>query len=188
MKRDIGWLDVTEGIKGLFEFIYRTEADRESSNYSRPQLASCFTGLDKDKDEDEEEDPAPKEPTKRDRRLALARSSPKRSTGPFKPPFKYGSEVKIKIKPPGFRIGHVMKRMFSFMTDVAGLVFVPVAGLFLWHASRGVMSSIGPFQVDYSRFTDFQIAGPFADVPRVIIGLTVPMLMIFCAEIWLSTR
>ena len=157
---------------------------REGSSYSLPHLASCFTGLAKEQDEDEEEDPAPKEATKRDIRLALARSSPKRSDGPF----KYGEEVKIKIKPPGFRIGHVMKRMFSFMTDVAGLVFLPVAGLFLWHASRGVMDSIGPFQADYSRFTDFQVTRLFADVPRVIIGLTVPMLMIFCAEIWLTTR
>jgi len=28
MKSDIGWLDVTEGITGLFEFIYTAEADR----------------------------------------------------------------------------------------------------------------------------------------------------------------
>ena len=147
---------------------------------------------------EDEEEGAPKEPTRREKRLALARSSPERSTGPF----KHGSEVKLKIFKPVFkppdekadvagwprRVGHVMKRMFSFMTDVAGLGFLPVAGLFLWHASRGVMDSIGPFQVDYSRFTDFQITGLFADVPHVIIGLTVPMLMIFCAEIWLSTH
>ena len=52
-----------------------------------------------------------------------------------------------------------------------------------------VLNSLVPFQADYSRFTDYsQITGLFADVPRVIIVLTVPMLMIFCAEIWLSTR
>ena len=53
-----------------------------------------------------------------------------------------------------------------------------------------VLNSLVPFQADYSRFTDYsQITGIFADVPRVIIVLTVPMmLMIFCAEIWLTTR
>ena len=83
----------------------------------------------------------------------------------------------------------VAKRAFSFITDMAGLAVVPVVGLFLWHASRGVLNSLVPFQADYSRFADYsQITRLFADVPRVIIGLTVPMLMIFCAEIWLSTR
>ena len=37
-----------------------------------------------------------------------------------------------------------------------------------------VLNSLVPFQADYSRFTDYsQITGIFADVPRVIIVLTV---------------
>ena len=126
--------------------------------------------------------------TPRDERLECARAA--HSSGEHgSEALKHGSEVQVKIKPPGFRIGHVAKRAFSFITDMAGLAVVPVAGLFLWHASWGVLNSLVPFQADYSRFADYsQITRLFADVPRVIIGLTVPMLMIFCAEIWLSTR
>ena len=147
-------------------------------------------GLVEDQDEDREGSDEEQDDitTPRDERLECARSA--HSTGEHgSEALKLGSEVQVKIKPPGFRVGHVAKRMFSFITDMAGLAAVPVAGLFLWHASRGVLNSLVPFQADYSRFTDYsQITGLFADVPRVIIGLTVPMLMIFCAEIWLTTR
>merc|ERR1712127_540219 len=99
-----------------------------------------ITGLVEDQDEDREGSDEEQDDitTPRDERLECARSA--RSTG------EHGSEVQVKIKPPGSRVGHVAKRMFSFITDMAGLAAVPVAGLFLWHASRGVLNSLIPFQ------------------------------------------
>ena len=98
---------------------------------------------------------------------------------------KYGSDVKVNIKPPGLqsRIAPV-KFMLSFVLDVAMLGLFPIVGLFFYYVCHSLRTAVAEHQISHP---DVYKWNPLAEwVFGLLPSLGMLMVLVFLAEVLLA--
>ena len=98
---------------------------------------------------------------------------------------KYGSDVKVNIKPPGLqsKIAPV-KFLFSYVMDYAMLGLFPIVGLYLYYVYLSLREAVGEH---YKKHPDVYKWNPLAQwVWGLLPSLGMLMVLVFVAEVLLA--
>ena len=98
---------------------------------------------------------------------------------------KYGSDVKVNIKPPGLqsRIAPV-KFLFSYLMDYAMLGLFPIAGLYLYYVYHSLRTALTEHKINHPDVYEFN---PLAQwVFGLLPSLGMLMVLVFVAEVLLA--